>query len=238
MLSLFEHGQTYIEPVFEASPEMSDYEAILLYPFNKLFWQRNEAVALSSKKKSYLNYFQTHGLLVNFEGFEKSQFGSERTKSRWAAQKRFSPEDFKQFKPNGHRQRIVFEPPSSHKLFNLSAQLFMDVNSYTDTTDILTATLIDLDKSYYNAAKHPLSEAFINIYFDLYEIQRRKLAAGLMHNQICPDDANRLFKTHNLELSQILKRYLTEVERGRNHQKMKEWNQFVYESLGISNLSQ
>lgn len=242
MLYLFEHGQTYFEPIFEASPEMSDYEAILLYPFNKLFWQRNEAVTLSSKKKSYLNYFQTHGLLVNFDGFEKGQPVSERTKLVWTAQKRFTTEDFKQFKPknyvNARKQRVVFESPSTTKLFNLSAQLFMDVNSYTDTTDILTATLIDLDKSYYNAAKHPLSEAFINTYFDLYEIQRRKLVAALKHNKNCPDDAKRLFKTHNLELLEISKRYLREVERGRNHPKMKVWDQVVYESLGFSNLSE
>jgi hypothetical protein len=37
-------------------------------------------------------------------------------------------------------------------------------------------------------------------------------------------------------MADITNRYFNEVETGRNQIKMKKWNEYVYENLGIDNL--
>jgi hypothetical protein len=237
---LYAYSAAFEPPIMELPPDISDYEAILSYPYNKLFWQRNETVELSSKKKSYLNYFLTHGMLFNFESLGKAKLFSSPSKALWSATNRLTLDDLKTYKPNyatnTKKQGFVFDNKYAATLFNLSGQLFMDPNSYPDTLDLLTATVIDLDKSFYNAPKHELSQAFVNIYFDLIEVQRRKLVDQLRSQSLAPSAIHELYRTSNLQIQQTLKRYLNEVERGRNLSSMKKWNQVVFDALHINNL--
>ncbi|MBL0052424.1 MAG: hypothetical protein IPP29_13395 [Bacteroidetes bacterium] len=64
-------------------------------------------------------------------------------------------------------------------MYDLNVKLFVDVNTIADTVNIMTAAVFDPYKSYYKFPVTNASLCFINIYFDLVEIERRELDVEL-----------------------------------------------------------
>ncbi len=59
--------------------------------------------------------------------------------------------------------------------YELNAQIYLDINKVKDSTQVVTATYYDSFISFYNLSINNNVHAFINIYFDLVEIERLKL---------------------------------------------------------------
>jgi hypothetical protein len=112
----------------------------------------------------------------------------------------------------------------------------MDINEVCDSLQIITKTIFDPFLSFYNFPQTKESQAFINIYFDLIEIERRKLAEELIK---CKKDILLMKVKYNEALKNITiirKKYFNEIERGSNKTNLKKWNSVVINALNIDNI--
>lgn len=119
--------------------------------------------------------------------------------------------------------------------YNLLVQLYMDINEVCDSLQIITRAVFDPYRSYYRYPLTNRSGAFINIYFDLMEIQRRKLDQTLRASRTDTEQMRKKYEQFIEESDQLCWRYLKEVERGENLTEFEKWNKLVVNELGIDN---
>jgi hypothetical protein len=119
----------------------------------------------------------------------------------------------------------------------LEIQTYFDVNTFNDSTHILTQTLYDPFQSFHKVHESIKTQAFINIYFDLIEVQRRKFEQKI--NGSCADCSASEIVVHYQKLlrdNEVLrKKYYRDVDRGNNTYQFNEWNEFVKLKLGMDN---
>ena len=78
--------------------------------------------------------------------------------------------------------------------------------------------------------------AFFNIYFDICEIERRKMEEKLKTNIYTVEQIDYVYKETIENMDILTKRYLKEVKLGENKKLFNKWNQYVLESLNIDNI--
>jgi len=120
--------------------------------------------------------------------------------------------------------------------YQLKSQLFLDVTRIGDSLYCQTFTVFDTYQSYYSLEKHEYTNAFINIFFDICEIERRKLEDNLAYHSNSLEEINKIYELANLNMIEKTNKYFQEVKAGLNFRELKKWNQYVYENLGIDNL--
>ncbi|MBL4710721.1 MAG: hypothetical protein JKY48_20040 [Flavobacteriales bacterium] len=112
----------------------------------------------------------------------------------------------------------------------------MDINLVGDSIHVQLATIFDPFTSYSYLEKSPESLAFINILFDLAEIQKRALAKKINGMK----DVKLIQKTydeHVAEFKEIASDYYTSVLGGKKMDEMERWNDYTFLPLGIDNLN-
>ena len=121
--------------------------------------------------------------------------------------------------------------------YNLKVQLFVDVNNDCDSAQVITKTIFDPYESFYNFETTKESQAFLNIYFDLMEIERRKLETEL---ERVKNDRDAIIQVYNAALNRAKQRsdvYFKEVQRGTNKEALVKWNNVVLQTLNINNIA-
>ncbi|WP_159038552.1 carboxypeptidase-like regulatory domain-containing protein [Brumimicrobium mesophilum] len=237
ILYAYNFSDEFILPFFDfAEVSNADYRKIQMLPDNQKFWactnefkiennsiKRNSFINEKAKIKDY-NFFDTDTL------FKKNFF--EQSYAVWNGNRFLLKEKIDETKQNDfHRRKI----PSN--LYHLEVQLFMDLNILCDTLQIITKTVFDPFDTFYNLPMTKESQAFINIYFDLMEIERRKMHEELL---LCGNDLNLIKKKYKnskikaLEMSEI---YFKEMQRGTNRENLLKWNEVVKRELNIDNFT-
>ena len=113
----------------------------------------------------------------------------------------------------------------------------MDVNSYNDSTHVLTATILDPYESFYYLPIDSATQCFINMYFDLYEIERMKLQKELEGIKNKNEVVQKIYSEMLIKLKDTKQKYLNEVELGTDEHNMRKWNKYIIDNLGIDNLA-
>ena len=120
--------------------------------------------------------------------------------------------------------------------YNLSAKVFFDVNTYRDSTNIVTCAIFDPYESYYLLPIDTVTHCFINIYFDLIEIERRKFEASLKNQVLTREELNERYDEFIGNCDLIKEMYFKDVAHGRNERQLIKWNAFVKSELHIDNI--
>jgi len=121
--------------------------------------------------------------------------------------------------------------------YNLEVRHFVDINTYHDSTNVLTTTIFDPYESYYHLSIDSKANCFINIYFDLCEIERRKLESDIRAALPDMDMVQDVYNQFEDRLEKQKYEYLKAVDRGINQQETIKWNAVVKEKLGIDNIA-
>ena len=85
--------------------------------------------------------------------------------------------------------------------------------------------------------REPWTDCFHNIWFDLCEIERRRLEADLNAPNMTPTRAAVLHTTHSRALQRTTQRYLHDTANGTRCEALFPWNALVKEALGIDNIA-
>ncbi len=231
----YDYKERFFIPKFEFAENLSDYRKIDALPFNEFFWKYNNEYRVKDKQNSNEAFFTDDEAITNQTLGKKNKYMQsgffESTYLKW------------------NKNRVVFGKRSANATdrktnnagvtvgqYNLSVKIFMDVNIYGDSSDIITETILDPFESYYNAPLNNISYCFINTYFDLCEIERRKFAEKIKSYSKNIDGLNKQYDLLLDNLSSMKYQYEMSVDRGKNEVKMNYWNTMIENNLGFNNI--
>lgn len=215
---------------------IDDYKKISTVPYNSFFWEKNTENKVQIKSTENDEFFKNSSKTRsdNFKlqsGQEqKIVDGFEKPYRTWSENRIIFKED---------RAKILEMEENrfdNSSRYSLKVQLFCDINTYGDSTHILTKTIIDPYESYYYLPINDLTHCFINIYFDLMEIERRKLDLAFQEAQSKKQDLKEVYTLFNLNLELYSRTVLKDLDRGNNFSQLEKYNNTVHQELGINNM--
>lgn len=139
--------------------------------------------------------------------------------------------------PNPGFGVVPGRPTFKSDAYHFEVQVFVDVNRYADSVDVLTRTVFDPYQSYFQLEVDLAALCFFNMYFDLAELHRRELAKALKSCDGSPLTVNALCREYDRKLEQTRAQFFSEVARGTRKPGMLTWNSYLIEHLGIDNLA-
>ncbi|TSJ44749.1 carboxypeptidase-like regulatory domain-containing protein [Fluviicola chungangensis] len=235
LLYAYDYDETFFIPKFEFDKKASDYRKIFSIPSNDFFWKYNDEYRMNDHQNSNLAFFSDPASMTN---------ANYSVKTDSPLKKGFFQEPYIRWSTN----RIIFKESIPDSLldhskvgltdrnYNLSVKVFLDMNSYQDSTNILTCTIFDPYESYYLLPIDTVTHCFINIYFDLVEIERRKLEKTLKNKVLTREELNERYDEFIRMCDLIKKMYFEDVDHGRNRRQLIKWNSFVKSELQIDNI--
>lgn len=239
VLLFYDTTSSFSLPIYSDRVSLySDYDKIVSQPNNPFFWSLNAAISPSDKKTAYKEYFETHGVLLNFDELSKvSPTVFAQKLVPWSKNRiqlydmneaiayEIAVADAKEF----HNKTLVSD------MYDLRAFVYVDRNAGEDSTHFKVQTLINLQDSYYYLFRSPFTVCFVNLYFDLVEIERRNLERKLVGLKPSESQMRDLYQESQINLNRRLKQYLKSVEHGRNQQVLNYYIELVKSELGIDN---
>lgn len=121
--------------------------------------------------------------------------------------------------------------------FNFNVKLYLDINKVQDSLIYQLCSILDPVDSYYYFYMSPIDLMFMNIYFDLMEVQKRKFEAELKRLKN-PDRTliEELYDEHMIQFEKTISLYISKTNRGKNTKEIEKWNQYIIEHLNINNI--
>ena len=250
IIRIYDYNNTFIIPYFDYPPNLyyGDYYKMSFIPYNALFWKSNQSIALSNEQKQKLDFFSSKGKLVNYrdgnygDNFIK-RIRNNSTKetghfefyySFWNKDKRIAiKKDIKQNKPYNSKNE---GPIIKRDLYNIEAQLLLDITRINDSLDFKSYSVFDSYKTFYRLPIDSITNALINIYLDIYEIKRTKMQTELEATKWTLQQADSIYQQSNTDIKELTKKYIEEVQMGKNTVEFEKWNKYVLDNLGIDNL--
>jgi hypothetical protein len=120
-------------------------------------------------------------------------------------------------------------------LYALKAQIFMDVNPAGDSLHWLSATVFDVYESFYKLPEEKITPCFLNIFFDLCEMERRKMENELRSANYDMAGIDSVYRQCLVSMNEQTELYLKKVQCGKKLEELKKWNDIVFNTLGIDN---
>lgn len=214
----------------------NDYRIINAMPYNSFFWTHNDEYGLSEDRRSNDAFFSDPSSITN-----KTLFNANRVFRKGLFEHPFIQwsEDRIQLKPMkpDSVSGTGWTEPISPDSFQLVVRLWADVNTYQDSTHIMTSTILDPYKSYDYLDINPATQCFINLYFDLCETERRKLDGELKASVPSNEKWTAIFAAAEVRLARLSAQFFKETDHGRHEANMRKWNQFIVQELGIDNIA-
>ena len=241
LMYFYDYHQPFLLPLFDYDREADDYRKITGLSYNEAFWDLNAVLEYSKSMKLKRDYFEREGLLINYkndgnqkQGLQQAGF-FENNDLKWSDTLRLS------IKGNGIANDTSMNAAMAGETFRadryaLKAGIFLDVNPLIEGLQHYSTSVFRVNESYYHLKEDAMSNCFINIYFDLVEIERRKMEKEIGKNPNSWSHIKTCYANALLEIENTGLKYLKEVERGHNKKKLEEWNRKVVDVLGIDNV--
>lgn len=231
----FDYSKLFTIPRFPFKDEhIDDYKKISALPYNDFFWKSYNDYQLIDHKQLNERFYSDTTAITSRRLFAQHRlFGLgmfENSFLQWSTERIL----FKESTPVPSDKRIGdLDFPADQ--YNLSVKVFMDINTNADSTDILTATILDPMESFFLLPMDNNTHCFINIWFDLVEVERRKFQQALQLSDKTGATAQKMYDELLIRLKTIKLLYFKEVERGTRSAELLKWNDIVYRNLGIDN---
>ena len=129
------------------------------------------------------------------------------------------------------KEKAIFE-------YNIDASIYMDWNTSNGKTIIQLSTALDPKNTLVDRKMTNNIRAFINMYFDIVEIEKRILSKEIKNLQNTSiEECAKRYKKHNEILNIKLDGFSKDVFHGSNKDEMFKWNKYIYDILGVDNIA-
>ena len=235
VLYAYDYGNSFNLPFFDFNDSnIGDYRKINAMPYNGFFWTYNDEYRMNDSMNANELFFTDSSSLTNLTFFESNNI----------SKKGLFEHPYVSWSKSRIRFREILQDTSvtnsitgfKSEQYNLAVKFFFDINSYRDSTQILTATVFDPFESFYHLPMDNQTLCFVNIYFDLCEIARRELEEKLIASKHNINKTKEIYNDFLIQFEVKRNEYLNAVGRGTNEKEMIKFNNIVYEKLGIDNI--
>ncbi len=226
----FDYNNTFDLPIYKQKEEdLSDYQSLSFLPYNNFFWENNKELKINYDRveneeflkdpSAYTNKFYNNKIKRDLSDFFNY------SSIEWS-EKRIIFKDLEQY------AEYEVNQPS----YRLIGKILIDINTYKDSTDVLIKSIFDNYESYYLFNLDLESNCMINMFFDLIEIEKRKLESKIRFSDLEQTSIIKLHAETELNIEEIINIFFADVEIGRNKEGMLKWNKIIKKELGIDNL--
>jgi hypothetical protein len=233
MVVAYNYNEFFILPFFDFDVnEENDYRKVNAAPYNDFFWDNMDEFSGYDRK-------QTNELFLNKANMDQeTMFLGNSFLVRGFFEQPYvfwSPKRIMFRETNMKLENNDVQSLMATDLYSINAQIYLDVNYLNDSLHTLTRTVLDPFTSFYYFPTTAQSTAFLNMYFDLIEIQRRELELDLRSNADSPKEAEQIYAKKMYKVNQLSESFFLDVERGNNEEGMLKWNQIIVNELQIDN---
>ena len=229
----FDYENEYYSTLFNYSDGLhKDYRDITLAPYDSIYWNNHNQFCFFDKKDE-INAFVKNNFIDNkfiFDTKDKPQL--EFSYNIWDPERiRIREADAKTIEIQSTRTFL------EEDRYNLNVKLYLDYSIVNGELHYQLYSLIDPMNTYYYFYIDRTDHAFINMYFDLMEVEKRNLAQELSQLKTSEiDQIESLYNNAVKRYKQNVKSFTNDVSRGSNFVKMKEWNTIIDRAIHINNL--
>lgn len=240
ILRPFDRGKPFFQPLFDYPEGQPDYRQITFLPYDPVFWSMNQGLARTGDQTASMEFFARNGLLIGHDraslikgksGFFEDNYlvWSDSSRIRWRV---FPPAP-------GTSTSTLAQDATIPRLsrMDIKAQLYLDAHDGPTGMITRSATILDVFNSMYHLPLEPWTDAFLNIWFDLCEIQRRRMDAELQAEPLTEDMVLRIHDKAVADMVAMTTRYEKETGLGKDQVALAKWNALVLQELGIDNMA-
>lgn len=237
-LITYNYRENFIIPEYIFSNSLhEDYRRIMATPYDSMFWLENDEFRINNYNDKATEFMTRNVVKKLHPDSLESRYSHPANRLQFPYilwdNNRISMDEPKQEILEALSVNSTFE--SNRYEFNL--QFYLDRNTYSDTIINNIYSIFDPVSSFYHFNIDNRDLAFINMNFDLLEIQRQEFIKELQNISSCSDEyVIELYRKHTSLLNSKLKKFRTEVNRGKNRRKFEKWNSHIYEKLNVNNL--
>lgn len=247
-LYFYDFEKLFIAPLFEYDTDIFDYAKLTLIPYNPKFWEYNNAMLLTEDQKRKIDFITTDDYMFSskedqygkmfmldervFVMRDTSTFSGYYT--FWHPNKRVFIDKVYPNNKTATTQELLALQNSS--LIKFKVQILLDIVEVKDSLICTSYTVFEDINSYYRIPIDSDSHAFLNIYFDICEIERQKMQLVLDSSNMTLRQIEDLYEKTNNEITVKTTNYLYDVSYGKNNEKLNVWNDYVQEKLGINSI--
>ncbi len=223
LIHFYNYKETFFIPELSPNSQYDDHLKSGMMPFDSIFWKYNIGTDLTLRQLERISNIAKNGVLVNYnlgkkeKLLEKSLF--EQNNIVWNKDK-------------------YLDLDRDMKLNTLQCELgiyiYCDINKYNDTIFFNTMTILDRLNTKFNLEYNKQNLVFQNIYFDLCEIIRLNLDEKL-EKLSRDEDILIACEVAMKDLKSMTDKLKSETSIGQNIDKLKKWNDLVYNRTGTDN---
>ncbi len=239
MLKPYTFEDQFSLPKFKfARMSNNDYRTLQMLPRNNDFWTCDSEFKPNENNEQRQQYMEKESTITNeklFSGdsiFKRNFFESPYV--TWNGNRIFMREEMpeKELKTVHTFDRVS----TTSQQYHLEVQLFADLTEACDSTTLISKTIFDPYESFYRLPMTTETHIFINLYFDLMEIERRKFESAMRAGELTSERLNQEYRNAIESMNKVSSKFFREVERGTQSRYLKEWNERVKNELKIDNL--
>ncbi|MEM7038860.1 MAG: hypothetical protein AAF570_17900, partial [Bacteroidota bacterium] len=213
----------------------NDYRKINAIPYNHFFWNYNDEYSLNDRKGLNDKFYDIPQTLTNQNVFEaQSHMGRglfERPYLAWSKERVGILKTIEDTVAKHNNMTTTSEK------YNLEVKIFLDYNTYGDSTNMVTHTVFAPHESFYYLPVDKVTNCFVNIFFDLCEMERLRLEAGVMELIDTPNKIPAHVRTFQTQFKNKKANWIKEMNTGENKKAVIRYNKQVKAALKIDNMS-
>ena len=237
VLHTFGPGERFILPLFDYDVTQDDYRKVTFLPYDSVFWAGAPAIMRTDQQERAIAFFATHGKLLGhgrdlpFHGrFFESNYGY------WSVDHRIGIKySFPQQTYDGQGVVAKYGTAPDASKVNLAAQLFLAMDPSGDSLRFHSATVFDGFQSYWLIPEEQETDCYLNLFFDLCEIERRRMVERLK-GVTDIETVRRIHEEATKSMERTTERYRRETALGRDRKSLARWNTLVKDALHIDNM--
>ena len=222
----------------------NDYQKIACLPYDSVFWSSQEITPQSDKQRSFIQFFRSHGVLLNFTKSLDSIAGSNYI--RWNANTDVAFTDILNRHPSEKMFKTYPEliPPGA--VFGtvscfIICKILINPVFIGDSLHLSSVTLLNKNDSYYFLGHSYKSTTFINLIFDLYEQERREIIAECNQvsksHKLTLDEFQAIYLKGLKQLKDTIKTFQSETENGTSTQELAKWYRMISKKTRVERSS-
>ena len=235
-LNAYDYNASFNLPNFEFTRHLhEDYRNITAAGYDSTFWNRSTEFRFYDRMYEVENFIKENYIDNNLLFPKRVEANKQQLEFPYIMwnESRFEMTQVSSDVIENSKRTRAFE--SDRYKFNV--KLYCDINYVQDSMIYRLATILDPVGSYYHFQITDLDRAFMNMYLDLMEIQKRKFESELLKMQHPSIEwVNNVYKKHINEFKTKSKIFVSETNKGRNWDKMEWWNKHILKALNIDNL--
>jgi hypothetical protein len=245
-IKAYDYKNQFELPVFKFSETLhQDFRSITAIPIDNEFWKGVKEFAINTESKEKFEFIEryrienkvpTLSLLTansHLYNFVYRHWRPERLKLR-NLKSAYEVEKYKGLYKDDSRHSDVKERLFAYEL---NVKLYLDYYMRDNSLHYVLNSVIDPFQTYFNDELNKNAKAYINMFFDLLEIQKRKLEKELANQKLEKrEDIIELYNSHIYQYDQTLDKFKNDVKRGEVESEMVKWNKIIKEELGVDNI--